>query len=92
MYRATGSAVHRTSYRSKATTYLYKAYDRDTGQFLKWGITSNLKTRYPQKDKLILQVKPQGTRRQMAALERRVVSRFGRPLNREPWSRYNRAG
>ncbi len=78
--------VHGNSLASDRVTYLYKAYSKTTGEFQKWGITANPKGRYSSSSDLRIVIQRQGTRRDMATLERRVVSRFGGPLNGEPWS------
>ncbi|MES2209514.1 MAG: RHS repeat-associated core domain-containing protein [Chloroflexota bacterium] len=84
--RAHSGILHGNSLANDRVATLYKAYSRTTGEFQKWGITSNLKKRYASTSDLFLVPKRTGSRQAMAALERRVVSRFGGPLNREPWS------
>lgn len=79
--------VHGNSYASTKPTSLYRAFSRSTGTFLKWGISSNLKKRYPSTSDIFAIEVRTGSRAAMAALERRLVRRFGGPLNREPWSR-----
>ena len=81
------SSKHGNSYDSDRETILYAAYSRKTGQFRKYGITSNIKRRYSKKDDYELYELMRGSRRSMAAQERRRVVRFGGPDNREPWSR-----
>jgi Pretoxin HINT domain len=67
--------------------YLYERYDAD-GNFLKYGITQNLKTRYTRKQLNggWLEEVTSGPRSEMLKMERDLVERTPGPLNREPWA------
>ncbi len=80
------NACHGNSYASTATTQLYALFSK-TGELLKFGISSNLARRYPKgylADK-VLQPLLQGSRPQMAALEKFFVNQAGGKLNCERW-------
>ncbi len=84
------SSKHGNSYDSDRETILYAARNRRTGEFRKYGITADINRRYSARDKYDLREIMRGSRRQMAAEERKRVIRFGGPDNREPWSRWRR--
>jgi hypothetical protein len=90
VHNCSRGAAHGNSFLSTKPTHLYKAYDKASGEFLKWGVSSNLKKRYTNAMNVYTEVVKTGSRRTIHALETRVVRRFGGPLNREPWSRYMR--
>ena len=80
-------SVHGNSKLSSRTAYLYRLEDAN-GNLLKWGITQDLATRYPQSymlDKRILRVS-EGSRAHMLTLEREFVETQPGPLNFEPWA------
>ena len=81
------SSKHGNSYDSDRPTTLYAAYSRTTGEFRKYGMTGNIKTRYTSRNNYELREIMTGNRRTIAAQERRRVQRFGGPDNHEPWSR-----
>jgi RHS repeat-associated protein len=81
------ASKHGNSHDSDRVTTLYAAYSKQTGAFRKYGITSNIKKRYSARSDYDLRTIRSGTRRMMAAQERRRVMRFGGPDNLEPWSR-----
>jgi hypothetical protein len=66
-------------------TFLYKLYDQ-AGNFLKWGITINPKTRYPKCKKYKLVPQACGCRSDMLDLERPMVENDPGPMNFEPWA------
>jgi hypothetical protein len=79
--------LHGNSRLSPRTAYLYKLVDQD-GNFLKWGITQDLNTRYPKwymEDKKIFRVS-EGSRAEMLRLERELVETQPGPWNHEPWA------
>lgn len=83
--------IHGNSYNSPKETYLYDLKDFNTGEHLKYGITSASppEGRYSaefMKDK-IMDILHVGPRRDIAALERELVIKNPGPLNREPWAR-----
>jgi hypothetical protein len=87
------AAVHGNSLLSPRTAYLYRLTDAE-GNFLKWGVTQNMATRYSKafmEDKLMFKF-AEGTRADMIRLERGLVETQGGPLNLEPWSPTRRLG
>ena len=86
---------NRNSSRTPCETVLYKLIDRETGIFLKWGITSrplsvreaehNRDKRFGGRQVRALEQRT-GTKCEIKKLERRLVQRFGGAFNREPWS------
>ena len=82
------SSTHGNSYDSDRVTKLYRLNDRKTREMLKYGISSNTSRRYTRgflSDKTITTIAT-GSRRNMARLERKLVSEQGARLNKEPWS------
>lgn len=82
--------VHGNSLLSKRATTLYQLVSKDTGEHLKYGITSESppQRRYGQKymeDKIMV-VLDQGTRSEMAYWERELTSANPGPLNKEKWA------
>jgi len=80
-------SVNGNSKLSPRTAFLYRLEDSE-GNFLKWGVTQNLDTRYPSwfmLDKNILQVNS-GSRFDMLRLERQLIETQPGPLNLEPWA------
>jgi hypothetical protein len=67
--------------------YLYARYDAD-GNFLKWGITQDLKTRYTDAELAggYLTRKASGPRREILKKERDLVETCPGPMNCEPWA------
>jgi hypothetical protein len=81
------AVVHGNSRLSTKTAYLYRLSD-DSGNYLKTGITSDLRRRYSQKfllDKR-LDVITSGSRSDMLNLERFIVERDPGPWNFERWA------
>jgi len=81
------SSTHGNSRASDAYTWLYRM-EGSAGNFLKWGVTSNLNGRYPQwylVDK-VMEPMTGGIRDQMLNLERWLVERDPGPDNCEPWA------
>jgi len=72
---------------STRTTSLYQLYT-DDGQFLKWGISQDMNTRYSGKFMTDKQIFPyaKGSRADMLRLERQMVETQPGPLNNEPWA------
>lgn len=65
---------------------LYRLETR-RGQFLKWGVSQNPRTRYPawfMRGKRLVVMK-QGPRREMLRIERGLVELLPGPMNREAW-------
>ena len=86
------ASKHGNSYDSDRVTTLYRLTDRRTGELLKYGISSNPGKRYTKgflSDKRMRSI-TSGSRRDMARLERQLVTRGGGRLNREPWSSFGR--
>jgi hypothetical protein len=81
------SRIHGNSYSSPRLTHLYRL-EEDSGRFLKWGMTSNPAKRYTKSfmSGKTMRIVRSGPRRQIAALERRLVERSPGPLNRERWA------
>jgi hypothetical protein len=81
------SGVHGNSLNSSRPTVLYMLTDAKTGDFLKWGITSepNPMDRYTKKflKGKNLEIIARGTRRDMEKAERFLTSRWPGPLNKE---------
>ncbi len=80
------SSTHRNSRNSPVLTYLYRLEDT-SGNFLKWGITNNLRDRYTQdfmRDKVMTPV-AQGSRSAMMDLEREAIEYMPGPMNYESW-------
>jgi hypothetical protein len=80
-------SVHGNSLLSTRPTTLYQLYT-DEGQFLKWGISQNMSTRYSgsfMADKQIFRY-ADGPRANMLRLEREMVETRPGPLNFEPWA------
>ncbi len=80
-------STHGNSALSSRMAYLYRMEDAN-GNFLKWGVTQSLNTRYSAQ---VLQGKSifpiaQGRRADMLRLERDFVETFPGPLNNEPWA------
>lgn len=81
------NSAHGNSRSSEAVTHLYRLEDAN-GNLLKWGITSNLGSRYSLgflSDKQLLPM-TSGTRDHILNLERWIVERDPGPLNFEPWA------
>lgn len=81
------NGVHGNSRLSGRTTYLYELQTK-TGEFLKYGISVNPNARYStsfMRDKVIDRI-TSGTRADMLALERQMVTVNPGPLNRESWA------
>jgi hypothetical protein len=81
-------SVHGNSLLSGRTTYLYRMEDAATGDFLKWGITQDMRSRYSgtfMLDKQLFEV-ASGSRVDMLKLERNLVETQPGPLNLEPWA------
>jgi hypothetical protein len=83
------AAVHGNSLASGRLTTLYRLNDQ-AGNLLKWGITSakNPLSRYSRgflSDKRLIRL-AQGSRAEMAAMERTLTERVGGPMNLEPWA------
>ncbi len=83
------TAVHGNSLASTRLTTLYRLNDVD-GNLLKWGITSQVNPlrRYSRSFLSDKQMIPmlQGTRSEIARIERFLTERVGGPLNLEPWA------
>jgi hypothetical protein len=80
-------SVHGNSKLSSRTAYLYRLEDAD-GNLLKWGITQDLNSRYPQSymlNKQIFEV-TSGRRSDILRLERELVETQPGLLNFEPWA------
>lgn len=87
------NGTHGNSRSSARTTYLYELQTR-SGEFLKYGISINPDTRYSNAfmvDKRIFRI-TSGTRSDMLALERQMVTSNPGPLNKEPWAVKARGG
>jgi hypothetical protein len=81
------AAVHGNSLLSPRTAYLYRLTDAE-GNFLKWGVSQNMTTRYPKwymEDKFISEF-ARGSRADMIRLERGLVETQPGPLNFERWA------
>lgn len=83
--------VHGNSLLSKRATTLYQLVSKDTGEHLKYGITSEFppERRYSEdymKDKR-MRALDTGTRSEMAYWERELTSANPGPLNKEKWAR-----
>lgn len=79
-------SVHGNSKLSSRTAYLYRLEDAD-GNFLKWGITQDLNSRYLQSfllDKRLIEV-GRGNRADILRWERELVETQPGPLTFEPW-------
>ena len=79
--------IHGNSLDSPVTAYLYRLLTKE-GEYLKTGVSGNLAVRYTKaymEDKRF-QILQSGTRRDMLALERKIIERNPGPLNREPWA------
>jgi hypothetical protein len=79
--------VHGNSAASTRMAYLYRLTDAESN-FLKWGITQNMATRYPKwymEDKFISEF-ARGTRADMLRMERGLVETQPGPLNFERWA------
>jgi hypothetical protein len=79
--------VHGNSLLSKQAATLYQLYT-DEGEFLKWGISQSMNTRYSgtfMADKQIFRY-AEGSRADMLRLERDMVETKPGPLNFEPWA------
>jgi hypothetical protein len=61
--------------------------DKDTGQFMKWGITNDPRGRYSGEDRANTEmtVVAQGSREDMAAVERYLILTDPGPSNKEPF-------
>lgn len=80
-------SVHGNSLLSKQPATLYQLYT-DEGDFLKWGISQSMNTRYSgtfMADKQIFRY-AEGSRANMLRLEREMVQTQPGPLNFEPWA------
>ena len=80
-------SVHGNSLLSPRTAYLY-ALETQGGDLLKWGVSQDPFTRYPQGfmlDKTV-RIFGQGSRAEMTAFERYLVETDPGPLNVEPWA------
>lgn len=80
--------IHGNSINSTRTAYLYEL-SMKSGEFLKYGVSQNPYTRYPNAvmyNKNV-DVIMSGSRREMLALERELVSRGPGPMNLEPWAK-----
>jgi hypothetical protein len=80
-------STHGNSALSSRMAYLYRMEDA-RGNFLKWGVTQDLNTRYTGaagRRVVLVQVK-QGRRADMLRLERDLVETFPGPLNNELWA------
>lgn len=80
-------SVHGNSILSTRPTTLYELYT-DEGQFLKWGISQDMNTRYSgafMADKRIFE-HATGKRGDILRLEREMVETRPGPLNLEPWA------
>ena len=88
------AAPHGNSYASTRVTTLYRLVDTQSGEILKYGISSSTKDRYSKTflEGKALQELANGPRIDMARLERLIVETSARslPLNREPWSPFGR--
>jgi hypothetical protein len=79
--------IHGNSAQSLRTAYLYRL-ETQSGQFLKWGISQNIATRYPKSymtGKNIIAI-ARGSRAEMLAMERGLVETQPGPLNFERWA------
>lgn len=67
--------------------YLYARYDEE-GNFLKWGITQDMNTRYSRAELAGGRLVPEasGPRREILRQERELVETCPGPLNCEPWA------
>lgn len=81
------NGVHGNSRLSGRTTWLYELQASD-GQFLKYGISINPATRYTKSFMVGKVIDPiaSGSRADMLALERQMVTANPGPLNIEPWA------
>jgi hypothetical protein len=83
-------SVHGNAKASPRKAYLYKAFDKATGKFKKWGITQNkdLYKRYGGKNssKYDLEGYASGPRDKMWAKERGLAERRPGPDNHERWA------
>jgi len=81
-------SVHGNSALSPQPAYLYARYQVNPPQFLKWGITEDLSSRYTQAalENQELIVATQGGRSEMLELERQLTERMPGPLNLESWT------
>ncbi len=80
-------AIHGNSLLSPRTAYLYRL-ETQGGEFLKWGVTQNMATRYSQsfmRGKYISEF-ARGTRADMILMERGLVETQPGPLNFERWA------
>jgi len=79
--------IHGNSLQSPRTAYLYRLETKG-GQFLKWGITQNMGTRYSKAFMADKNMIPwaSGTRANMVSMERGLVETQPGPLNCEPWA------
>jgi hypothetical protein len=81
--------VHGNSRSSPKETILYRLEDKDTGETLKHGVTSDPARRYPKeymKDKEMVPL-DKGSRADMLDKERDLVKEIWAPLNRESWAK-----
>ena len=87
------NGVHGNSRNSARTTWLYELQTSD-GQFLKYGISVNPNTRYSSSFMVGKRIIPitSGTRSDMLAVERQMVTANPGPLNNEPWALKAREG
>ena len=79
--------IHGNSANSPRAAYLYRL-EGNNGQFLKWGITQNIASRYSKAfmaDKVMIPW-ASGARSDMLPMERRLVETQPGPLNFEPWA------
>jgi hypothetical protein len=80
-------SMHGNAALSARLAHLYRLEDIE-GNFLKWGITQNLNSRYAASfllDKRLVEVMS-GTRAEMLELERYLVETRPGPWNLEPWA------
>ncbi len=79
--------VHGNSLSSDAEKFLYKKFDKD-GNFLKWGKTQDLNTRYSNEQLRggWLEEMDSGNAKEIHAKERNMVETDPGPENKEPWA------
>jgi hypothetical protein len=79
--------IQGNSYDSPETSYLYMLEDKQTGRFLKWGITDDPAGRYSGtlRQTTTMTVVASGRREDMAAVERVLVQTDAGPMNRVRW-------
>jgi hypothetical protein len=80
-------SLHGNSKLSSRPAFLYRLEDAD-GNLLKWGVTQDLDTRYPQTfllDKRLIEI-GSGNRADILRWERDLLETLPGPLNFEPWA------